>query len=202
MTSVEGDKKKDSVKKKDSGKKKEENIFDLTKLAPIELDHEIKKTSSLINIDDQNKLLNGFVELLRDDWNNLTVNDYIRYLRKDGSFRRGGYFRNSWVGSYGKNKGKKCIQISSTRSFKSTSWSICLDDIDKLWKCDENIGVAATGEKKIDSILQEKINTHEETIQYMSKSIEQLKIDLLKINNEQKRIINLIKKLHGIKSNR
>ena len=44
------------------------------------------------------------------------------------------------------------------------------------------------------------IKSHEETIQYLSKSLEQLKIDLLKMNNEQKRIINLIKKLHGIKS--
>jgi hypothetical protein len=54
--------------------------------------------------------------------------------------------------------------------------------------------------KEIDQELQNTVNTMQETIQYMSKSIEQLKIDVLKNNNEQKRIINLIKKLHGIKS--
>jgi uncharacterized protein YydD (DUF2326 family) len=187
-----------------SEQKKDDNIFDLTKLADIERDHEIQKASSTINIEDQNKLLQGFVELLRDDWDKLSFNDYIRYLRNDGSFRRGGYFRNSWIGSYGKNKGKKCIQISATKSFKSSTWSICLGDIDKIWKCGENIsggGGGTPNEKKIDSILQKKINTQEETIQYLSKSVEQLKIDLLKMNNEQKRVINLIKKLHGIKSN-
>lgn len=191
------------------GKKKEEpepeNIFDLSKLAPIELDHEIQIASNIITIDEQTKLLNGFVEIPFDDWGKLRHNDFIRYLRKDGTFRKGGYFKNAWVGTYGKNKDKNCIQLSSGSSFKSTNWSICIDDIDKIWKKENEGGSQynndnGNGEKIINTEILNTIKSHEETIQYLSKSVEQLKIDLLKMNNEQKRIINLIKKLHGIRS--
>jgi hypothetical protein len=185
-------------------KKEPENIFDLTKLAPFELDVELKKASTIINIDEQTKLLNGFVEISREKWDNLKFNDHIRYLRVDGTFRKGGFFKNSWIGTYGKNKGKNCVQLGSNKSIKSTSWSLCFDDINKIWK-NENITGAATSnvnnnsEKNIDSGLKNTVDTLQETVQYMSKSIEQLKIDMLKINNEQKRIINLIMKFHGIK---
>lgn len=174
-----------------------ENIFDLTKLAPIELDHELQQASTIINIDEQNKLLEDYTEILRDKWDNLKVSDCIRYLRKDGSFRRGGFFKNSWVGTYGKQKGKKCMQIGSNITYKSTTWTICHDDIDKIWIKNNN---KPSTSKESDNELKNIINTQQETIEYMTKSIEQLKIDSLKINNEQKRIINLIKKLHGIKS--
>ena len=215
-----------------SGKKKEkteepENIFDLTKLAPIELDHEIQNVSNIITIDEQTKLLQGFVEVPFDDWGTLIYSDYIRYLRKDGTFRKGGYFKNSWIGTYGKNKDKSCIQLSAGSSIKSTTWSICFDDLDKIWKKENEFSARNSGggngcgggcvggggngcgggcvggggnEKNINTETLNMIKSHEETIQYLSKSLEQLKIDLLKMNNEQKRIINLIKKLHGIKS--
>ena len=187
---------------------KKENIFDLSKLAPIELDHEIQKSSSIITIDDQVKLLVGFNELSKSDWGTLKMNDFVRYLRKDGSFRRGGYFKNSWAGTYGKNKGKECIQLSSSKSFKGNTWSVCHDDIDKIWKNEDTqikepsinntSGVLET--KNIDPEILENISKNHESIEYMTKSMEQIKIDILKINNEQKRIINLIKKLHGIRN--
>lgn len=189
----------------DENKKKPENIFDLTKLAPFELDIELKKPSTVIDIDEKNKLLRGFTELPREEWDNLKYNDHIRYLRADGTFRRGGYFKNSWIGTYGKNKDKRCIQLGSSKTTKVTMWSLCHDDLQKIWKSDTTYKEGSNntitgGAKEIDQELQNTVNTMQETIQYMSKSIEQLKIDVLKNNNEQKRIINLIKKLHGIKS--
>ena len=71
-----------------------------------------------------------------------------------------------------------------------------------IWKCEDNNYPVSTNEneKKIDSDLYEKINKQQENMNYMAKCLEQSKVDILKINNEQKRIINLIKKLHGIKS--
>jgi len=173
--------------------KKKENIFDLTKLAPIEINHEIQKASTIISVDEQTKLLQGFSEIHHDDWKNLKLYDYVRYLRKDGAFRRGGYFKNSWVGSYGKNKGNLCIQLASKKNFNSATWVVCFNDIDKMWKNEDINETHAEKKNNIDT------NEIQETIQFMSKAIEQLKIDLLKMNNEQKRIINLIKKLHGIK---
>jgi hypothetical protein len=198
--------KKEEIKKKET---KKENIFDLSKLAPIELDHEIQKSSSIITIDEQVKLLVGFNELPKSDWGTLKMNDFIRYLRKDGSFRRGGYFKNAWSGTYGKNNGKECIQLSSSKSFKGNTWSVCHDDIDKIWKnANTQIKGASVNNtsnngqesKNIDPEILKNISKNQESIEYMTKSMEQIKIDILKINNEQKRIINLIKKLHGIHS--
>jgi hypothetical protein len=196
----------EEIKKEET---KKENIFDLSKLAPIELDHEIQKSSSIITIDDQVKLLVGFNELPKSDWGTLKMNDFVRYLRKDGSFRRGGYFKNAWAGTYGKNNGKECIQLSSSKSFKGNTWSVCHDDIDKIWKnADTQIKGASVNNtssngqdpKNIDPEILENISKNQESVEYMTKSMEQIKIDILKINNEQKRIINLIKKLHGIRS--
>lgn len=191
----------------EENKKKPENIFDLTKLAPFELDIELKKQPTVIDIDEKNKLLTGFNELPVEEWDTLKYNDHIRYLRNDGTFRRGGYFKNSWIGTYGKNKDKRCIQLGSSKMSNTSMWSLCYDDIHTIWKNTtvykkkSNNDTDITGEaKEINQELQNMVNTMQETIQYMSKSIEQLKIDVLKNNNEQKRIINLIKKLHGIKS--
>lgn len=173
---------------------KKENIFDLSKLAPIERDHEIKKTASHIDIKTQAKLLVGFKELQKEDWDKLLINDHIRYLRKDGLFRKGGFFKNSWVGTHGKQKGKNCIQLSSNKSFKGTTWTICNSEIEKIWKLDH------TTETNNTSNFQSIINKQQETIDYLHKNVDQLKINMFKINNEQKRIINLIKKLHKIPS--
>ena len=198
--------KKVHEKKSSEKQTPKENIFDLSKLAPIELDHEIQKTATIITVDDQVKLLEGFEEMPKANWTQLKLNDFIRYLRKDGSFRRGGYFKNSWTGTFGKHNGKECIQLSSSRSFKGNSWSICHDDIDKIWKRADKIVAStktneASGETTnatINPEILETINKNQESLEYLSKSMEQVKIDMLKINNEQKRIINLIKKLHGI----
>lgn len=196
---------KDEKNQEKNQQEPKENIFDLSKLAPIELDHEIQKTSTIITTDEQTKLLEGFEELPKTEWGNLKVNNFIRYLRKDGSFRRGGYFKDAWTGTFGKHNGKDCIQLSSSRSYKGTTWSICYDDIDKIWKNinkqpAKSSNIPSGTSSSTDTTTIETINKNQESIEYMNKSIEQLKIDMLKINNEQKRIINLIKKLHGIRT--
>jgi hypothetical protein len=176
-----------------------ENIFDLTKLAPLELDHELKHASTVISSDDRVNMLIGFDELKSDDWDSLQIHDFIRYLRNDGLFRKGGFFKNAWISTYGKQKGKKCIQLSTSLNFKSATWVICLQEIDKIWK-KKGSGESNVLTQRVDSELVTKVNNQQETIQYMTKALKQLRIDLLNSNNEQKRIINLIKKLHGIKS--
>jgi predicted nucleic acid-binding Zn-ribbon protein len=182
-------------------KKEEENIFDLTKLAPIELDCEIKKSASIVSIDDQNKILEDYTEIPKEKWDSFKYNDFLKYLRNDGTFRKGGFFKNAWVGSYGKSKDKKCMQLASSKNFKATTWTICCDDIDKIWKKNnDSTNSTESNKETVDPKIMEKINENSESIQYLTKSMEQFKIDIIRINNEQKRIINLIKKLHGIKT--
>ena len=182
-----------------SDKKEPENIFDLTKLAKIELDHEVKPKAAMISSEEQQKLLNEYAEVPREDWIKLTDGDIIRYLRKDGIFRKGGLFKNSWIGTSGRNKDKHCIQMApliskynNNGNNNGNTWTICHDDIDKIWKKKRlTLEIPQEGSKM--SIMEEKI-------EFLTRTTEQQKIDLLKLKNEQTRIINLIKKLHNIRS--
>ena len=179
-----------------SSSDKKENIFDLTKM-PIEIKHVVKKPDIDINIETQDKLTKGFVEIPPEEWDSFKYNDFIRYLRNDGSFRKGGYFKNSWVGNYGKSNGKKCIQLSSVSKFGGKTWQICHSDVSKIWKGKNKVEHSGS-EQKINNEMSEILNENNESIQFLTKSVEQIKTDILRINNEQKRIINLIKKLHNI----
>ena len=176
------------------GGKKSENIFDLTAIVGIQKEEEIKKKSALITDDEQKALIKDYIEVNKDEWSVIPNNTHIRYLRKDGAFRRGGFIKNSWIGVNGASKDKKCLQLSASMNYKASKWTICLDDIEKIWK-------KKSPEQKniISSDIQNMVRTNNETTEYLTRSVEQLKIDVTQLSNEQKRIINLIKKLHGIK---
>lgn len=183
----------------DGCKNDDTNIFDLAALAGIQNEQELKKTVNTVTVDEQAKMLQNYDDVDHNEWAAIPPSSHIRYLRKDGAFRRGGFVKNSWVGLYGASKGKKCLQLSSTQSYKSTKWTICLDDIEKIWR--KNPNLVATGEKNIISPeLNSTIQANKESVEYLIRVVDQLKIDISKINNEQTRIINLIKKLHHIKS--
>lgn len=185
--------------KKESSEK--ENIFDLTKLIPMENEEELKKQVTTITSSDQERLLKGYVEAPSDEWEKFALNTHVRYLRKDGSFRRGGFVKNIWVGSIGKNTGKKTMQLASSLSFKSTKWTIVLDDIDKIWKKNTTYDNSQQSESTADvGELKITMTANTEAIEYLTKTVDQIKVDIAKINNEQQRIVNLIKKLHGIRS--
>lgn len=172
-----------------SNHKSNDNIFDLTKLTPYEVSHEIKH-SPLKEKTEIMKLIQGYKEVMPNEWDNLAVNDSIRYLRKDGTFRRGGLIRSRSTMAIGKHAGKSCFTLSAPIGYKNTTWVVCYDDIDKIWV------KIATENTEVNNIIK----SQQETITYLSKTVDQLKIDMAKLNNEQKRTINLIKKLHNIKT--
>lgn len=178
----------------DKTKKSDVNIFDLSALAGIQNEEEIKKDSTIITPDDQEKLLKDYTEIKKEEWSEIPTNTHIRYLRKDGAFRRGGFVKNSWIGLHGASKDKKCLQLTSNMSYKSSKWTVCLDDLEKIWQKKQ-----AEQKNIISNEIQNTIKSNAETNEYLVRSVEQLKIDVAHLNNEQKRIINLIKKLHGIK---
>lgn len=184
----------------EGGKKSDDtNIFDLTALVGVQNEQELKKTVNTVTINEQEKMLQNYEEVDSTEWAAIVPSTHVRYLRKDGAFRRGGFVKNSWVGLYGASKGKKCLQLSSAQSYKSTKWTICLDDIDKIWQ--KKLNIVDEGEKNtISPVLHTTINANKESVEYLIRMVDQLKIDISKINNEQTRIVNLIKKLHHIKS--
>jgi hypothetical protein len=189
---------------KNGGKK--ENIFDLTKLAPNEIQQEVDSTVKKISPDEQVSLLKNYQILPTNEWDNLVSGDHIRYLRKDGSFRRGGYFKGSWVSKNTKNLGKKFIQLSTSPTFNFKTWTITFGDIEKIYikknrQINQQTNNQQTNNQQTNNQPQ-TINAQNENIEYLIKTVDQLKIDMIKASNEQTRIINLIKKLHGISSNK
>lgn len=169
---------------------KKENIFDLTKLAPVEIQKEVEPISKKITVVDQEKLLKNYEILPRDKWDTLIIGDHIRYLRKDGMFRRGGYYKGAHITQDGKNEGKPYIKLSTSPMYNIKTWTVPHSDLENIYKKKTN-GVIQLTKSSMDN---------SETIEYLTKSVDQLKIDMLKSSNEQKRIISLIKKLHGISS--
>ncbi len=179
-----------------------ENIFDLTKLVEIQHEEQVKKDALLVSPEDQARMLTGYDEVPRSEWDTIPKDFHVRYLRKDGNFRRGGYVRNTWISASGKRKGSTCIQLAGSSNFKATSWVVCFDDIDKLWKKNANaqpqqVANAVPAQAMADV---SGIKTNTESIEYLTKSIDQIKINMTRLQNEQTRIVNLIKKLHHIKS--
>lgn len=172
----------------------EENIFDLTKLVAIQNEEQIKKETPAISSDKQAQLLIDYEELPKTEWESIPKTIHIRYLRKDGKFRSGGYVRNIWIDAYGKHKGRKCIQLASAIAYKAPKWSICIDDIDKIWKKSGFDNIAQPSP----SVDISGIKTNTESITYLTNSLEQLKINMTRLQNEQRRTLDLIKKIHKI----
>ena len=192
------EKTKGSKSDSDTGSEREPptNMFDLSAFVGPKNEHEVKQNTSMTP-EEQEKMLRNYIEVDKSAWAAIPVDSHIRYLRKDGAFRRGGFVKNSWVGTYGASAGKKCLQLSAAQSYKSTKWTVCLDDIEKLWKQNTS---GQVGEKNIISPeISAMVQSNKENVEYLMRTVEQLKIDVAKINNEQTRIINLIKKLHNIK---
>lgn len=167
------------------------NVYDLSTLADVEKDIEIKNKEN-IKID-RDQLLKGYDEVPRDEWDSLIHGVHIRYLRKDGLFRKGGFVKNTWIGLSGVNKGKNVIQLCNNMSYKAVKWIISFDNLDKIWKKKNNIYSMPADNKGV-------IDSNKESIEYLKSKLEQFSVDIAKINNEQQRIVNLIKKLHNIRS--
>lgn len=73
----------------------------------------------------------GYKELSEEEWSKLPVRAHVRYLRKDGSWKPGGYVRNHFTkdgqsGMYLENK-------FDSKAAGYASWPIMQLDIKKIW---------------------------------------------------------------------
>lgn len=165
-----------------------ENIFDLHAIIPETKEIETSTKSTLITEQDRAGLLANYEEVPREQWTDLPIKIHIRYLRKDGTFRRGGFVKNIWASV---NKaGTEVFQMSSSLSYNSKTWRVPFSSISKVWKS-KKFNKTADVEK-----IAKSTTTNTEQIEYLTKSVEQLRIDLTKLSNEQARIVKLIRKLH------
>lgn len=179
-------------------KEEPENIFDLHAIVPVVKEIETSTKSSIITSENQHKLLTDYIEVPREKWSSLPNRIHIRYLRKDGNFRRGGFIKNIWSNVKNDSTTAEFFQLSTTLSYNSKNWKVPFSSIDKVWKTKK----FNDGSEKIDQ-FSKTAESNTEQIEYLNKTIDQLKIDVAKLSNEQTRVINLIKKLHHLgRSNR
>lgn len=197
---------------------KPDNIFDLSRVAASDDEQEIyggvvkKNTEQKSHIAkkgeilpaEQEQLLQNYTEVPRENWEKIPAGIHIRYLRNDGTFRRGGIVKNIVSVLNGRDKDGTMIQMSYSASYNSKSWNITLAHIERIWQANANLDSAAVASSAassaaVGSVSQNTIIEQTEKIDYLTKAVDQIKIDIAKINNEQQRIVNLIKKLHNIR---
>ena len=178
--------------------KSRENVFDLTKIVKGSNQEEVKKSftknPSNTKVIDMPTLLLGYTEANPNDWDSIENGSSIRYMRKDGNFRKGGIVKTKTIGTDVK-EGAVCLHLASGYGPFSKSWIIYLNDIDKIWVRPSKKKQKSEGHKTMDNIP----NTYADDISHLKKQVEQLKIDIVNMNNEQKRIIKLIRKIHETK---
>lgn len=169
------------------------NIFDLTKLIPhVNNDVEIKKQTNTFNngyvpkqisTEDQEKLLQGYSLVTEEEWDFLTNGVRIRYLKKDGQFRKGGILKGMWRG---KNNNKVEKMYLTSVSNPPINWSINMNNIDKIWK--ENIE---------SNTSNTEITDLEDRVEYLELSLEELKKQIQKLQNNNVEILKIVKKMYG-----
>lgn len=162
-----------------------ENIFDLSKIAGSSNDVESKHMSA----SDQEASLIGFDLVPPQEWKLIQPGSQIRYLRNSGEFRKGGTVQDVWthIDKSGNEIVKIDVTASMGNSYRNAKWSITSQLIDKIWiKKSEQLRPIADN-----SGIKDDLDLCKESIKQLTKEIQ-------KINSEQFRMIDLIKKLHNL----
>jgi hypothetical protein len=162
------------------------NIFDLSRIAGPSND-----TETSVERVDEEKLLLGYQLLTSNEWKTISIGSSIRYLRKDGSFRKGGIVQGVWVSPDKSGKSIVKIDLSAGYNKYQNNWSITSDKIEKIWI--KKLANTATS-----FAANEEINDLKEKIKLMEDIIAQLTKEMQRMHNEHTKMIQLIKKLHNI----
>lgn len=107
----------------------DENEFDLRRLVQRADDSTFEVRRPRHNME---QLLRGYQEVPQADWHNLPKSAHIRYLRKDGQFKPGGYIYSIDVRA--DQSGEHIyLALSWSRTARFPKFCINLDTIDKIW---------------------------------------------------------------------
>lgn len=94
----------------------------------------LKKYPSTAYTNEQIKeLLVGYIEVRKDKWSDIPVGSHIRYVKKDGTFVRGGFVTNHWLNK----EGKQFIHIANNLKKNSpnyATWPMAHESVARLFK--------------------------------------------------------------------
>lgn len=170
---------------------KKDNPFDLTRLLGDSKPSKPYNPSTKASYSDSQiaKLLEGYREVPKEDRRTMTEGIHIRYRKKDGSFKRGGFVVRNYVSNKEESKGASMLRLKSSTYPDAKEWSVNLDNVQDLWETTK-FNPRPSMETVTGGIKQ--------TTDSLKNRVEQLSIEVSHLANEQKRIIALIKKLHNI----
>jgi hypothetical protein len=126
----------------------ENNEFDLSRLVSKNNDSNFEVVQKQY---DMSALLKGYKEVPQSEWHNFAKNTHIRYLRKDGLFKPGGYIFSIEVKAVN-GKDQVYLALSWGSNARFPKFEINLDTIEKIWKRD-----GAPPPVKAKSSLEERI---------------------------------------------
>ena len=79
-------------------------------------------------------LLIGYVIVPKGSWRSIPYKAHLRYFKQDGTFVRGGFFKNFWVD---KGNGKEMMQLENNLNRGAgnyATWGAALDSIKTVYK--------------------------------------------------------------------
>ena len=168
-------------------------MFDLKKLIPGGVKPSAPYThtySAGVNSDSEKAaLLANYVPVDNENWEKIPPGTHIRYENSDGEFKRGGFIARHYVSAKEGTAGHKLIRMRSTPGQGGKEWSIDLAKVSHIWK--NSKFEPKPSQSDVVGGIQTKTDS-------LAAQIEQLRVELAHLSNEQKRTIALIKKLHNI----
>jgi len=89
-------------------------------------------------------LLVGYVVVPTNVWETIPYKSHVRYMKLDGTFVRGGFFKNHWTSK----DGKSMMQLENNLNRKASTyatWAVALEGIKTLYKkCNKASAIEVT----------------------------------------------------------
>ena len=145
--------------------------------------------------------LDGYEEVMRQDWLDIELNSYIRYEKNDGVLTKGGFV-------FSKSIEKNTLSLrSDLHSYNSASWQVQLDNISKIWRKRSSANDMDNGAnnetlqriiKQLHSRLSvlENTNDDENSFDKLSAEVLQLRADYGDLKHDIKEIYNYLESLN------
>ena len=180
-----------------------DNIFDLTKSIPKNREREIEtiKTNTAVTQSEQKELLNGYIEVSQHNWSGIPIQSHIRYMRNDGVFMKGGHIRSHYISNKGPNTGKPYFYMIASLNYRGKGWYLYHHTIPTVWVRKEKKFIEGSNLEKMNesfSKVKESLKNNRENHEFVIKRLNTLHSEIKRVDNDQKRILALIKKLHKI----
>jgi len=163
-----------------------DNPYDLTKLVTMGgLIEKHKYKPEVFTGEEQKEMLRGFELVPKDSWTMLAVGTFIRYIRKDGEMRKGGYIR--YIDPAG-----EFMSVSLTPpAQQSKTWRLPLSGVAQIWRSLSPVAMQTQMQARKSQPATASTDLTD-TVAALKEDIRQLKIEIQRVMNQQKRIIKSV----------